>query len=215
MLGNFATMETFLYAISAIFSMVNPFGAVPVFLALTEGDSPQHTKKQIRRASFYMLGIMLIFFWAGTFILKFFGITVEGMRIAGGLIIARSGFDLMSAKSRGDKAISKKAQEDAKTRNDIAFSPLAMPILAGPGAIALMIGLAKENSGLVDNTAIVSAIVSVSVLTFIILTYAPLLMKLLGESGASAMSKMMGFISLCIGVQFVINGVKPILNQIF
>lgn len=207
-------METFLYAISAIFSMVNPLGAVPVFLALTEGDAETHRKKQIRRATFYMLGIMLIFFWGGTFILKFFGITVEGMRIAGGLIIARSGTDLMSAKSRGDKAISKKATEDAKTRTDISFSPLAMPILAGPGAIALMIGLAKENSGLVDNTAIVSAIFSVCILTFFILSYAPLLMRLLGESGASAMSKMMGFISLCIGVQFIINGVKPILNNI-
>jgi len=73
LVGNFAPMETYLYAISAIFSMVNPLGAVPVFLALTEGDPAPHIKKQIRRASFYMLGIMLIFFFGGTFILKFFG----------------------------------------------------------------------------------------------------------------------------------------------
>lgn len=206
--------DTFLFALTALFSVVNPLGAVPVFLALTEGDTEKRRQQQTRLTAFYMLGIMLVFFWGGSYILNFFGITVDGMRIAGGLIIVRSGFDLMNAKSKGDKAISKKAQMDAKTRNDIAFSPMAMPILAGPGSIAFLIGLAKEKSGLTANSSIVGAIFAIAILTFFILSYAPKLMSFLGESGASAMSKMMGFISLCIGVQFVINGVKPILAVI-
>lgn len=152
----------------------------------------------------------------GTYILNFFGITIEGLRIAGGLIITKSGFDLLRSKGSYEKgrAITKKVKEEALHKTDISFSPLAMPMLSGPGSISLLISLALEISAFWEYAAIIGAIVAIAVVSYLILRISPKLVRFLGESGINSLSRMMGFIVLAIGIQFIANGVIPMLKEI-
>src|SRR5690606_27043254 len=107
---------------SALFSVVNPLGAMPVFLALTSNDSPGWRRVQLRKAAIYLACILIVFFLIGTYILNFFGISIEGLRIAGGIIISKSGFDLLRSKSSYEKgrAITKRVKEEALHKDDIS-----------------------------------------------------------------------------------------------
>ena len=210
-------MDLFLVTASALFSVLNPLGAMPVFLALTANDSENWRNVQNKRASIYVAAILIIFFLIGTYILNFFGISIEGMRIAGGIIIAQAGYELLNAKPENPsgKRINKKVKEEAITKRDISFSPLAMPLLAGPGSISLLISLALEHRSTLDYASIIAAVLVNALAVFLILRVAPRWVKFLGNSGIAAMSRMMGFIELAIGVQFIANGVIPLLKTIF
>ena len=209
-------MGLFFATFSALFSVVNPLGAMPVYLALTHNDSPGWRRVQLRKAAIYLACILVVFFLVGTYILNFFGITIEGLRIAGGLIITKSGFDLLRSKSSYEKgrAITKKVKEEALQKTDISFSPLAMPMLSGPGSISLLISLALEISAFWEYAAIIGAIVAIAVVSYLILRISPKLVRFLGESGINSLSRMMGFIVLAIGIQFIANGVIPMLKEI-
>jgi multiple antibiotic resistance protein len=210
-------MDLFLVTASALFSVLNPLGAMPVFLALTANDSENWRNVQNKRASIYVAAILIIFFLIGTYILNFFGISIEGMRIAGGIIIAQAGYELLNAKPENPsgKRINKKVKEEAITKRDISFSPLAMPLLAGPGSISLLISLSLEHRSTLDYASIIAAVLVNALAVFLILRVAPRWVKFLGNSGIAAMSRMMGFIELAIGVQFIANGVIPLLKTIF
>jgi multiple antibiotic resistance protein len=153
----------------------------------------------------------------GTYILDFFGISIEGLRIAGGIIISKSGIDLLRSKSEYSKgrAINKKVKEEALLKNDISFSPLAMPMLSGPGSISLLISLALELTVIWDYLLVIAAVLTMALVTYLILRVSPRLVSFLGESGISAMSRMMGFIVLAIGIQFIANGAIPMLKSVF
>jgi len=189
---------------------------MPVYLALTQNDSPGWRRVQLRKAAIYLACILVVFFLVGTYILNFFGITIEGLRIAGGLIITKSGFDLLRSKGSYEKgrAITKKVKEEALHKTDISFSPLAMPMLSGPGSISLLISLALEISAFWEYAAIIGAIVAIAVVSYLILRISPKLVRFLGESGINSLSRMMGFIVLAIGIQFIANGVIPMLKEI-
>ncbi len=189
---------------------------MPVYLALTQNDSPGWRRVQLRKAAIYLACILVVFFLVGTYILNFFGITIEGLRIAGGLIITKSGLDLLRSKGSYEKgrAITKKVKEEALHKTDISFSPLAMPMLSGPGSISLLISLALEISAFWEYAAIIGAIVAIAVVSYLILRISPKLVRFLGESGINSLSRMMGFIVLAIGIQFITNGVIPMLKEI-
>jgi multiple antibiotic resistance protein len=209
-------MGLFFATFSALFSVVNPLGAMPVYLALTQNDSPGWRRVQLRKAAIYLACILVVFFLVGTYILNFFGITIEGLRIAGGLIITKSGFDLLRSKGSYEKgrSITKKVKEEALQKTDISFSPLAMPMLSGPGSISLLISLALEISAFWEYAAIIGAIVAIAVVSYLILRISPKLVRFLGESGINSLSRMMGFIVLAIGIQFIANGIIPMLKEI-
>lgn len=210
-------MGLFFATFSALFSVVNPLGAMPVFLALTSNDSPGWRRVQLRKAAIYLACILIVFFLIGTYILNFFGISIEGLRIAGGVIISKSGLDLLRSKSSYAKgrAITKRVKEEALQKDDISFSPLAMPVLSGPGSISLLISLALEISAFWEYAAIIGACIAIAVVTYLILLISPKLVRFLGESGISSLSRMMGFIVLAIGIQFIANGVVPMLKEVF
>ncbi len=210
-------MGLFIATFSALFSVVNPLGAMPVVLALTANDSPAWREVQVRKAAIYLACILIVFFLIGTYILDFFGISIEGLRIAGGIIISKSGIDLLRSKSEYSKgrAINKKVKEEALLKNDISFSPLAMPMLSGPGSISLLISLALELTVIWDYLLVIAAVLTMALVTYLILRVSPRLVSFLGESGISAMSRMMGFIVLAIGIQFIANGAIPMLKSVF
>lgn len=209
-------MSILLATFTALFSVVNPLGSMPLFVAMTQNADKKHRNSQALRASIYMAAILIVFFLAGTYILNFFGITLDGLRIAGGLIIVKSGLDLLNSKIGRSRGVNREVTEEAIEREDISFSPLAMPMLAGPGSIALLIGQATElEFNLYNYGMIISAILLVAAVTYLILRAAPGLVIRMGKSGISALSRMIGFIVLAIGVQFIANGVTPMLKMAF
>ncbi len=191
---------------TSLFSVVNPLSAMPVFLSLTDGSSEAEMKRTANKTSFYMFVLLIIFLLIGTYILSFFGISLPGIRIAGGLIIMRAGFSMLSPENAGRK-LSDEDKEAAKKKDDISFSPLAMPLLAGPGSIAVVIGFGSQASGITDYVINAVAIFLSAFLVWGILRVAPWLNKLIGKTGMTVVTRLMGFIALSIGVQFIINGI--------
>lgn len=208
-------MEIFLATFSALFPVINPFGATPVFLVLTEALDKRSRNEQALKACLYVIGILVVFFFAGTFILNFFSLRIEDLRIAGGIMIMRSGLSLLNPEDahKGNKRLSKEVQEEGIEKHDISFTPLAMPLLSGPGSIAVVIGMYNRANGYVEIGAIIAAIVLVALASYLILRSSQQFTRLLGKSGMAALSRMMGFIVLSIGVSFILNGVLSLVNM--
>ena len=184
---------------------------MPVFLALTTGDTDKVRHRQAVKACIYMVAILVTFFLAGTYIMNFFGISLEGIRIAGGLMIMRASYSLLNP-NEGGRKLTDEDEEEAMNKPDISFSPLAMPLLSGPGSIAVVLGFASTISEFYQYVMILLAIVVTAFFAWVILRVAPMGVKFLGKSGLTAMTRMMGFLGLTIGVQFIINGVIPLLR---
>jgi multiple antibiotic resistance protein len=196
-------MEILLATFSAIFSVVNPFGAMPVFLTLTQDDTPAHRNQMALRSSMYMVVILSVFFFAGQYVLNFFGLRIHDLRIAGGIMVLKAGFDLLATRSESGKKISNEVVEEGIQKEDISFTPLAMPMLSGPGAIAVAIGMFTESQSYWGIALTLVAIMLVAVASYFILISSHRLMKYMGKSGLAALAKIMGFITLAIGANFI------------
>lgn len=199
-------LSLLLASYTSIFSIANPLAAMPVFLSLTEDNTNEERKELSKWASTYMFLILVLFLIAGTYILKFFGISLPGIRIAGGLMIMRAAYSMLSPEEHGEK-LTDEDKAAARLKEDISFSPLAMPLLSGPGSIAVVIGLASQATGIFDFAVISVAILLVSITSYLVLRISPAAVKYIGQTGMTVMTRMMGFIALAIGVQFIINGI--------
>ncbi|NEM99730.1 MarC family NAAT transporter [Pontibacter burrus] len=199
-------MEIILATFSALFSVVNPFGAMPVFLTLTQDDTPAQRNQQALKACLYMVGILAVFFLAGQYVLNFFGIRIHDLRIAGGLMIMRAGFELLSP-GASKKKISPEVVEEGQHKEDVSFTPLAMPMLSGPGAIAVSIAMYTTSLSYLDMGLILISIVLLAAVCYIILRFSHQLTRYMGKSGLSALSRIMGFIVLSIGVNFIVSAI--------
>ena len=137
-------MELFIYIFAALFSVINPIGTVPIFVALTQDYSKQERSRVSMWTAFNVFVILIISFFVGQYVLSFFGITITALKIAGGIIITNSGFSLLNGRFSRNKGIDKKTEEEAQVRSDIALTPLAMPMLAGPGSMSLLIAFYQQ-----------------------------------------------------------------------
>lgn len=197
----------------SLLSLINPLGAIPVFLSLTANHDKVWIKSQILKTSFNVLLICLISFLIGNYTLHFFGISIDALKIAGGIIIARSGFQLLNAKHKKD--IGKKIQQESLSKEDISFTPLAMPLLSGPGSISFLISQSIQINELSSNTfLIIIAILLVTASIYLVFSLAPSILKYMGQAGLKAMSKIMGFIVLSIGIQLIISSVLNLLHEV-
>jgi len=204
----------FIYIFFALFSVLNPLGAIPIFIALTDGDSKQSRSRTSLWTAINVVIILTISFFVGEYALNFFGISIDSLRIAGGIVIMSSGFALLSGGFSKKRGVNKEVQNDAQTRSDIALSPLAIPMLAGPGSISLMIASYQDHQDSVDRILICLAVLCIGITIFLILRSAQYLSKVLGASGIVAISRIMGFIVLAIGIQYIINSVVNIVSAI-
>jgi multiple antibiotic resistance protein len=205
-------MELFIYIFAGLFSVINPLGTVPVFVGLTKED----TVPERNRISFWTaantLIILLIAFFLGKYILSFFGITINSLRIAGGLIIATSGFSLLTGSFSRHKGMNRaQVKADVAQRNDISLTPLAIPMLAGPGSISLLITLNQEYTLPTQIIIAVSAIIAVCVTAYLILKGSHYIVRFLGASGINAISRIIGFIVIAIGVEYISSSVQELL----
>ena len=204
--------ELILGTVIALLPIINPLATAPTFLAITEGDTRARRMEQLRLACIYMVAILVCFLIGGRLIMGFFGISIPGLRIAGGLLVAGIGSGMLMAPPR-DPAKDDAAHEEARAKRDIAFSPLAMPMMSGPGSIAVTIGFTSLSTGWLDYVAIILGILIVAVITYGTLRLSERVVGVIGLNGMNALSKVMGFLILCIGIQFVVNGVRGVVTD--
>ncbi|WP_333600872.1 MarC family NAAT transporter [Flavobacterium sp.] len=207
-------MELFIFLLAALFSVLNPIGTVPIFVGLTQDYTKGERSKVSLLTSLNVFIILIISFFVGQYVLSFFGITITALRIAGGIIIASSGFSLLNGKFSKNRGINKKVEEDIQSRNAIALTPLAMPMLAGPGSISLLIAFYQEHNSTNEILFSTLAILVVSFIIYIILRSAHYLANFLGASGIVAISRIIGFLTIAIGIQYIISSVLSIIRGI-
>ncbi|GAB2953444.1 MarC family NAAT transporter [Hymenobacter coalescens] len=205
-------MEILLATFTTLFSVVNPFGAMPVFLTLTETETGHERTRTALRACIYMVGVLSVSFFAGQYVLNFFGINIHHLRIAGGILLMRSAFDLLTPGGNRAK-VSDATLEESMHKDDISFTPLAMPMLSGPGSMAVCIGLFTERLTYLDMGLIFFGFVLVAVASYIILLSSLRLTKFLGRPGMAALARIMGFLTLAIGVNFLATAIKALFQE--
>lgn len=197
----------------SLVSLINPLGAIPVFLSLTSNHPKDWIRKQIFKTSLNVFVICVVSFLIGNYVLDFFGISINALKIAGGIIISRSGFQLLNAKHKKD--VGKKIQSESLQKEDISFTPLAMPLLSGPGSISFLINLSiQTNYDFTTSTYAIISILLASISIFIILKLAPKILSYMGQAGLKSMSKIMGFIVLAIGIQLIISSITSLFLNI-
>ena len=197
-----------LLCFTSFFTLTNPLGTMPVFLTMTQGMTDKERCSIVKRATLVSL---MVFVFAGQFLFKFFGISTNGFRIAGGVIIFKIGFDMLQARYTPMKL----KDEEIKTyADDISITPLGIPMLCGPGAIANAIVLMQDAHSFEMKGVLIGTIALIYFLTFLILKASTRLVNLLGETGNNVMMRLMGLILMVIAVECFVSGVKPILTDI-
>jgi len=204
-------IQLILGTVVTLLPIINPLASTPVFLAITEGDPEHWRNKQAERGCLYMAAILVCFLLGGSFIMSFFGLSIPGLRIAGGLLICGIAFAMFTPPREDDAE--KQRREEARAKRDVSFSPLAMPMLSGPGSIAVTIGFTSFATGWFDYIAIILGIAIVAVISYITLRLSSSVVTKFGANFMSGMTKIMAFLLLCIGIQFVVNGTLGVLTD--
>lgn len=192
----------------SLFSISNPLIAAPIFVSLTADLDSDKKQALAFQAALNVCLILLIFFLLGSFILSLFGISINALRIAGGLMILTSAFNMLNKKER----LLPEEKAEAQDRSEIAFSPLAMPLMSGPGAIAVIIGMTADASNVLDYMIIIGIIVTVAFLCYVVLWLADPIIRRCGKTLVKSFIRIMGFILLCVGVQMIASGVQAFLQ---
>jgi len=207
-------MELFIYIFAALFSVLNPLGAVPIFVGLTLDFNKAERSRVSLWTAINVFIILIISFFIGEYVLRFFGISIDALRIAGGIIIVSSGFSLLTGNFSKNRGVNKKVEKASQERNDIALTPLAIPMLAGPGSISLLIAFYQDYQQINEKVIACVAILAIAIVIFLILKSAHYLSKILGPSGIVAISRIIGFIVIAIGVQYISSAVVNIFKSI-
>ena len=212
---NLIFMDTIIpYALlcfTSFFTLTNPLGTMPVFLTMTNGLSEDERKHIIKRATIVSFVILITFTLCGQFLFKFFGISTNGFRIAAGIIILKIGYDMLQARYSSAKL---KEDEIKAYVNDISITPLSIPMLCGPGAIANGIILMDDAHTWDLKVTLVAMIGVVYLLSYVALRLSTRLVKVIGETGNNVMMRLMGLILMVIAVECFVGGIKPILIDI-
>src|SRR5712675_2786260 len=192
----------------ALFPIVDPFGGVPIFFTMTSSWTPEDRRRTALKTGVWVFVILVTFLFFGRFVLHFFGISLPVLKIAGGLIVANTAWGMVTSTARMTTA----ETDEASTKEDISLTPLAMPLLSGPGAIGVVMALAAhvDNRSAYLGMVIGIAGVALSVLLFLLMG-GPLVRRL-GPSAVGAINRIFGFLILAIAVQLVWDGVADFRN---
>ena len=189
----------------SVFAIVDPFAALPIFVALTADRTPEDRRNVAARASLTCFLVLTVFAAAGSLILGFFSISLPAFKIAGGVILFGVGLEMLRAKPSGTRS-TREEQTEAAHKDDVAVIPLGLPLLSGPGAIATVMVLAGKATTLPHRSAVFGSILAVSLITALVLRSAALVAKGLGKTGINLIGRIMGLILAANAVQFIIDG---------
>jgi multiple antibiotic resistance protein len=209
------TRELLLFAVTAfgtIFAIVDPFAAAPIFLAITPKDTNESRRRMARLASFVCGGVLLVFAFTGNLIFNFFGISPAAFRVAGGILLLALALDMMRAKS-GPSPASPEEKEEGLAKADVAVTPLAIPLLAGPGAMSTVALLGTQATSWWARGAVAASIILTSLLCWLILAYADGLIRVVGQIGVRIVTRIMGLLLAGMGAQFILGGWKEFMGR--
>lgn len=205
------TLSFALLSFTSLFTLINPLGTMPVFMAMTSELTIEQRTKTARKASLVALFTIIAFALTGQLLFNFFGISVNSFRIVGGVIFFIMGMDMLQARLSQVKI---KENEVKSYISDISITPLAIPMICGPGAITSVIVLMEDANTISKQIALFGAVILIIWLTYIILYSSSKLIKLLGQTGINVMMRIMGLIVMVIAVEFFFSGLKPIILDI-
>ena len=207
-------IQFFILCITTFFTLINPIGIAPILLVMTERFSKEEKMNIAWKGSLTAFITLIIFSMLGSVIFNIFGITIEAFQIMGGILFFRSGFRMSEAKI-GRSRTTPTEREESQESDDLAISPIGIPLIAGPGAITASMLLSSQTPQLYSYATLGVSIFLVLTVVYLILRNGGLLMKALGYTGMRVIQRLMGLVLMVIAVQFVINGVMSILNPLF
>jgi multiple antibiotic resistance protein len=204
-------LSSALVSVSAVFFVVDPIGVVPIFIAMTQGDSPEKMRGTARRASLVAGGLLIFFALFGTFLFKVVGVSLSAFRVAGGIVLLITALDMLRARQSETRTSPEEAQE-ATGKEDVAIVPLAIPLLAGPGAIATVMVLMSRAAGPLWVAAVILSILVTMAASYFLLRGAALVQRFLGQSGVAIFQRVMGLLLAAIAVQFIAEGGRDLVT---
>ena len=199
-------LHSIVVAFVAMFPMINPIGHAPMFYGMTSDDTPARRRVMSRMIGLYVFLILTVSLLFGNFLLSFFGVTIDDLRIAGGLLVAHSGWAMLGNQSR----VTPDEHAAAKAKEDISLTPMAMPILAGPGAMSLAIGLSTYGQTFPHYIGFVLGFAAIALLTWICFRESDAMVRVLNVNAIGALNRVLGLFILAIGVNMVVKGVLDI-----
>ena len=200
-----------LFSFVSLFTMVNPVGVIPVFTSMTASLTQQQSRSVAVRASVISFIILITFALTGQWIFRFFGISIDSLRIVGGVIFFLMGYEMLQAR------LTRTQYDDEPTHeymNDIALTPLGIPVICGPGAIATVIILMSQAKSLLEAGIVIGIISLIILITCLFMLGAKQVMHFIGDNGNKVMLRLMGLIVMVIAVEFFFSGLRPILREI-
>ena len=197
---------------TSFFTLINPLGTMPVFMTMTTELSTSARNKTAKKATIVAFFMIIFFALTGQLMFNFFGISVNSLRIVGGIIFFIMGQDMLQARLTKVKVDEGRVKEYV---DDISITPLAIPMICGPGAITNAIVLMQDSDTLSKKAVLFGSVFIVLLLTYIILFSSSKLIKLLGDTGNKVMMRLMGLIVMVIAVEFFFSGLIPILQEAF
>jgi len=199
-----------LLAVTSFFTLINPLGVMPIFMTITGDLNAEQRKKTARKATIVSFFTLVAFAFSGQLLFQFFGISVNSLKIVGGVIFFIMGQDMLQARLSKIKVSDSEINEYV---NDVSITPLAIPMICGPGAITNGIVLMQEASNIESKLILVGAILLTCLLTYIILWSSTRIINFLGDTGNKILMRLMGLIVMVIAVEFFFSGLRPIVQE--
>ena len=206
-------IQFFIFCLTTLFTLINPIGISPILIIMTERFSKKEKINIAQKGSLTAFITLILFSLLGSVIFNFFGITIEAFQIMGGILFFRNGLRMLDSKI-GRSRTTPAEQEESEESDDIAVSPIGIPLIAGPGAITAAMLLSSQTPQLYSYFTLIFSIFFVLSLVYLILRNGDVILKLLGTTGIRIIQRLMGLILMVIAVQFVINGVISIYNPL-
>lgn len=190
-----------------LFAIVNPFGAIPIFISITTDQNSNQRINTINQVAFSVTTVLLLALFIGELLLQFFGITIDSFRVGGGILILLMAISMLHAKTSQVKQ-TREEENESMVKESVAIVPLAIPLLAGPGAISTMILSAHKSSAVSHYMILVLGVILLSMLLWLILRLSPWIMGRISATGINIFTRIMGLILAAIAVEFITSGIK-------
>tara|TARA_B100001029_G_C15004553_1_gene420231 strand:+ start:491 stop:1135 length:645 start_codon:yes stop_codon:yes gene_type:complete len=203
----------FLLSFSSLFTLINPVGITPILLSISENMSVKEYNKIIRKGIITAYIVLFIFSLMGDVFFKFYGITINAFMIAGGILFFRNSLDMIDSKISRLSSTPMETKE-AEKKEDIGITPIGIPLIAGPGAITSVMLLSSQTSNFYDKCILHTNIILILIITLLILLLGKRIAISIGTTGIRIIQRVMGLILMVISIQFIINGITPILKEI-
>lgn len=209
--------ELFSFALlcfTSFLTLVNPLGLMPIFIGMTSGFDTRKRTRIARKALLVAFITMVVFAFGGKFIFDFFNISINGLRVVGGFLFFNMGYEMLQAKNSKVKVTQSEVDSVDSEEDDIAVTPLGIPMITGPGVITNSIVLMEDAGSVPLKVVLISVMLVICLITFLILLSSGKILGYLGTTGNKVLMRLMGLIIMIIAVEFFVAGIGPILQQI-